>query len=95
MDTNSGCGEGHFENVRTRGLTLAALTFPPREVPEEINAGSASVSSETSSEHHCVRVNRAEQKEGSGDDNDNVEGSVDKDRIRIPRIRNRIQGLRG
>ena len=54
--------KGHPENVRTRGLTLAALIFPLREGPEVVKADSASESSETSSEHHCRRADHAEQK---------------------------------
>lgn len=94
MGPNNGCGEGHSKNVSTRGLTLAALTSPLREVPEAVNTNSASESSETSSEHHYMRVSHVEQKEESDDGDNDVEGLVDKVEIRIPRIRNEIQGLR-
>lgn len=55
------CDKGDSTNVGIRALTLAPLILPPRE-DMVVNAGFASESSETSSEHHCLRANHVEQK---------------------------------
>ena len=55
------CDKGDSTNVGNRALTLAPLILPPRE-DMVVNAGFASESSETTSEHHCLRANHVEQK---------------------------------
>jgi len=73
----SGYDEIYSKNLGIPVLTLGALVLPLPDVPGVVNADSASESSDTSSEHHCMNINRAEQTE-SDDDDDVVERSMDK-----------------
>lgn len=82
----SGYDEIYSKNLGIPVLTLGALVLPLRDVPGVVNVDSASESSDTSSEHHWVNTNRAEQTE-SDDDDDVVEDRWIKAQIRVPGIR--------
>jgi hypothetical protein len=58
-EANSGCGKGHSKNARAQTLTLVVVISPLRDLSGVVNADSASESSETSSEHHCMRAGHA------------------------------------
>ena len=80
---NKRCAKSGYDGERSKNpripiLTLEAVTLLLRDVPGVVNADSASESSDTSSEHHCMGTNRAEQK-ASDDDDNVVERSMDKD----------------
>jgi len=58
----SGCDEGYSNNPKVSLLTRVLLILPLRRVPGVVNVVSASESSDTSSEHHCMRANWTRQK---------------------------------
>lgn len=73
---------------RTFALTLRALTLPLRDVPAVVNPDSASESSDTSSEHHCMHASRPGQK-GQMMTTMLSKDRLIKARIRVPEIRER------